>query len=494
MGLHMMSNHQYLTPRELFSAIIRHSWIVLLTVTVALALAFFLRSSGGPVYDLSASFLFSKTRQEQALGVGQSRALVRSISEGELNSEVEIARSAEVVEKLAELMHEHLNVEDLNGRSLDDTKSEIAGSLTADVLHRSNVLVVGFRTGDPKFGFHALTYFKDAYEAHRAEIHGSLRIVNFYRTQLSEARNSLRQKQAELKALADENGVTVLTTSGSEDSATSTQRESAVSSYQQNRADLAQAQVALAASRELTNALSEQLGYEPQRHLTADRMAVSPELERLLAERSELVSERDSLLQRYTPNSQAVQAIQNQLSLLDGRISERETQDGGLSGTERNRIHDELRKEYRSALAEQRSLEARVGALRTALSENEAELASLSQAGFAIETLYSEVRGASQAVSDLQSRLNESITNAALDQERFLNISQIKAVQMPYGPSGTSVPLLLAFFGLIGLGLGLVLAVARYLLESKVSNRNQLERRLNLPCLAHLPQALPQER
>ena len=120
--------------------------------------------------------------------------------------------------------------------------------------------------------------------------------------------------------------------------------------------------------------------------------------------------------------------------------------------------------------------------------EYQKELDSVNRNAFEIESLNREARTAEENYLLYRKKYEEARISAAMDQEKFINVTIAEPARMPLTPESRdiSVKFLLALiFGILG-GVSLAFGVENYL-DHSFTTAADLEKRLGIPHLASIP-------
>ncbi len=202
---------------------------------------------------------------------------------------------------------------------------------------------------------------------------------------------------------------------------------------------LGNAEVELQSERRQVVSLREMLRHEPERLQSSNRMnqdAATEEIERALAS---LKLERDALLQDFKPDSRYVRDIDEQIKMAEDRLAQNR---GGsdFSGTESNPLHTQLKGELLRTEASLQGTDSRVASLRMQVAEYQKQLDDLNAKAFDLESLHREAQAAEEDYLLYRKKHEEARISAAMDQEKFINVTIAQPAKIPLKPVPRELP------------------------------------------------------
>jgi len=147
-----------------------------------------------------------------------------------------------------------------------------------------------------------------------------------------------------------------------------------------------------------------------------------------------------------------------------------------------------LQQDVLRAEAEANALHAREAAQAEKLSETERRLDELGRGASEIERLEQRVRDDRDSFRLYQTKYEESRISRAMDSERIASVRIIDAAVPPAEPlNGRQRVKLMLSFAFAALG-GVVLALTLHFISGRIQTISDVERALQLPVLASIPE------
>lgn len=203
--------------RDLYYTFFQHKRKMLVFFCVVMAVVIAGTFLSEEVYRSEAMLLVRLGRESVRLDptatTGQTIHISQS-RESELNSELEILKSRELVEKIIDV----IGVERLVGSSDGVDKAEsldrhnsavlkVMDKLEVKVLKNSNIISVSYEAGDPKLAQEVVTKLIELYLEKHIAVHQTPGSYKFFIEQSKHLRNELAQSEDKLWKLKNETGV-----------------------------------------------------------------------------------------------------------------------------------------------------------------------------------------------------------------------------------------------------------------------------------------------
>jgi uncharacterized protein involved in exopolysaccharide biosynthesis len=469
------------SARGLLAAGFRHKRSLISCFCGILLLAALAAILGPREYQSEAKILVKHERADPLVTPGAERAEAHdyAISGEELNSEVELIRSEDLLRKVVMACG-------LAGQSTDEHKQQrnIAGAvvrlssrLKVEVMHKTNILSVAYTSPSPELSARVVNTVVSSYLAKHVAVHSSSEL-EFFDLQVAQYRKELEKAEDALAAFSQRKDGVV---------SPATQREAVLQRENEFSAMLQQTRSGVAETRERIRTLEEEAHSTPSRVTTQLRSTDNPQvLQDLRATLLKLQLKRTELLTKYQPNYPPVRELEQEIAETEAALSSAESSPLRDQTTDVNPTRQWIDSELPKAKAELRSLESRVSNLANTVQNYDREAHYMDEQQLRHEDL---VRNAKSAEENyllyVRKREEARITNA-LDQRRILNVTVIEPATQPYLPnrSGTS-------YLLKGLILALVVTAGMLFMLEHVDNTfrtpRELEHFLPVPVLAAVP-------
>jgi len=495
--------------RDILTVVFKRRNLIILLVLSVMAATVVLSLLQPRIYRVSANLLVNRARVEVPIGPTESaQAFVGRVSEQDLNSEIEIIKSREMIEDVLQV----LGVDEMlrpkssgidrvvatvrkffGGHELsffDSMVVHLQERIYIRPVRRSNVIRITYQSEDPEWATRVVRTLTERYLVKRAERSQSSQAVVFFEQQMRDAELRLADTEKALARYVDEASITIV--AGDENSdALTVQKGSVMSRLASLEAELGDAEVALESRiREVAN-LREQISREPKRLESPNRQnqdATTEEIERAL---TTLRLERDALLQDFRPDSRHVRDIDTQIRLAEERL-ETAKKRTIFSGTESNPVYVQLKGDLLRNETEIEGIRARIISLRMHVAESRVELKDLNEKAFGVENLRRLAQAAEEDYLLYRKKSEEARISAAMDQEKFVNVTIVQPAQMPLRPEPRDLLrrfLMAVVVGLLG-GFGIAIGVDKFLSHSFTTGE-EVERKLGIPHIASIPDGIP---
>jgi len=413
-----------------------------------------------------------------------------SISEEDLNSEVELLKSEDLLRKvvLAHGMQDKMRSFSPSAFFLpkvDPQERKIARAvrvlqthLTVEPSKKSNVIVVGYSSRDARMAHNILVTLADLYQQKHMEVHHQAGQTGFFEQQADEQRKQLEEAEANLAAFPRQEGGAV---------AGSLERDITVQKTGDLKISLQQTQSGIQETQKRIANLNQQLATTPPRIVTTLKQSDNAQLmQQLKGTLLNLELRRTELLQKYQPTYRPVVEVEQEIAKTKVAIEAAETAPLRDTTTDLDTTHQWVRGELAKAQAELSALHARETTLRQAITEYEAKAAQLNDSSIAQADLQRQVKMLEESYQLYHSKAEEARISDALDRSRFLNVSVADA------PTTPALPQHSPFAYLLGSLLAAMLVSTGTVLIAEYTNRSfrtpeEVQRWLQVPLVAALP-------
>lgn len=337
--------------------------------------------------------------------------------------------------------------------------NRVLGGLSVRPDSNSNIVSVTWRSSDPVMAARVSNAVVDEYIKHslEAKYQASEQATTFLTEQIALLRQEITVAENELQQYGSERDILSL----NENQDTVTQGLTSLN------------QEVLTAQTERVQA---QISYEQLRD--ADPSTV-PEIynnvliQTMKSNMAELQQDRAELGRRFTAEHPDVKRLDGQIADLEDRID-----------TEEGRIFESL-----VANAEQqfRIAQNRESRLNSMLQQQRTQTQELNRDLVRYRQLQIEVENKQELLDTLLQRLNEAGVNSRLQGSRTSSIRKIDAATVPRTPSAPDTRQTLLYGAILGLVLGLGVALFQEHLDNTLQSSEDVEQRLGLATLAWVP-------
>lgn len=443
-------------------------------------------------FQASTSFLIERERMDPVVSPGHESEMVRAeLTEEELNSEVELLKSDDVLRQV--VMTAGLNRQK-SGLSLDGLLSlvgikqtdeeriaksalHLGRDLQIQLVKKSNLITVTYSSSDPKKAAKVLQALDDAYQQKNLAVHHPQGEFQFFDQEAQAYQKSLGDAEAQLKAFSEQQGGV----------SPQLARDITLQKLSDFAASLQQTYSDIASTEERIDALEKQAGTTPQRLTT--QSSASDDAQVLQGMKNTLMSlelKRTELLTKYQPTYPLVQEVDKQIADTKASIAAEESKPLRAETTDRNPTYAWISEELAKAKADDSALKAKAASIRAIVAKYETDARNLEQKGIQQGDLVRKVKTEEENYLLYQHKREEARMTDALDQKRILNVAIAQPPIVPTLPTNTRWLVLLAGV-LMAIGVPVGLAFILEYTNSSFRTPSEVFSELNIPVLAAVP-------
>ncbi|MGA7424365.1 MAG: Wzz/FepE/Etk N-terminal domain-containing protein [Candidatus Sulfotelmatobacter sp.] len=447
--------------RDIVTIVFRHKRVVILSFLGILTGAVLAAVLHAPEYRASTKFLIERERLDPVISPGESTPPESrgEVTEEELNSEVELIESADVLRQVVVscgLDQKKSFLGSLFGAGNDATRiakaaKRLQSDLKIEVVRKSNVISVSYTADDPQLAARVLSALGDAYLKKNVAVHRPPGQFEFFDQETQAYGKNLADAESKLKTFSSQEGGV----------APQMARDITLQKLSEFRASLQQTRADIAGTEERIRALEKQAGSTPQRLTTsASQTDDAQVLQGLKATLMTLELKRTELLTKYQPTYALVQEVDKEIADAKASIVTEEDRPIRQETTDRNPTYNWINEELAKAKADYSGLQARAAATQAIVSNYEAKAEELDQKGLVQQDLLRTMKTDEENYLMYQRKREEARMTNALDQTRILNVAIAEQPIAPTLPSNSPwtalvVGLMLAVIVSLGTAFGL---------------------------------------
>lgn len=477
-----------LTPRSVLSLLFRKGRVFSLTFIGVLAGVLVAVALIPPIYQSEMKILVERARYDPVLTAdskeGVSAAQLTPPTEQEVNSEVDLLRSRDLLQKVVleckledskSLIARLLARFRSHAERVDLAVSSLSEKLSVLPPNKSNLIDITYTNPDPQLAAKVLSTLGDQYLQKYVEAHRPVGTDTFFEQEIERYRQELQASQTRLMEFERSHNVV--------------EAQSEKNSALQKASDLdgttQTTRAALVETSDRINELQRQLKTTPARMVTQEKTSATL-LEQLKSTLFTLELKRNELLGKYAPGYRSVLDVDKQIADTKAAIAAAEKQPSVEQTTDRHDTYSWLTSELTKAKTEQVALRAREHQMREAAAMYRDRAKRLEEAGMQQQVLARNVDVAQQNYFTSLRKKEEARMSDALDRQRIFNVSIAQPANVP------AVPVYSPFLKLaLGFGLACIVAagaafVADYW-DPTFRTPEELREVLRVPVLAALP-------
>jgi uncharacterized protein involved in exopolysaccharide biosynthesis len=448
----------------------------------------------GPSYTSRMSILVNRERLEPLVtpeSTAQMPMPSTPITEEEINSEVELLSSRDVLEKvviangldrpadgfdLSSLLHPHQTRQDRIARAVKN----LAKQIKVTVVSRTNMIDVKYSSPDPQRSYGVLKSLGEFYTQKHVSVHRPAGSYEFFVRETQRYHDALEQAEAKLREFASYNQL----------AAPDAQEANLAQQVAVSIGSMHSTEQALAADEERIRDDRQQMRKTPQRLSTVQTSTVADKLldqlnETLLG----LQTKRTALLTRYDPSYPLVQDIDEQIAQTNASIAEAQKARYNTESTDVDPTFEALREDHSKTQADRAAQAATLVATKRSIKNMEAELVDLDLQSIARQDLVREVKADEQSYLTYLAKREQERTSDALDTTRIANVAIAVPPVIPVLPVFGWPVIVVAGIGIAAFA-SVGSAYAADYFDSSVRTPAQLSEHLGIPLVVVFPKRI----
>lgn len=395
-------------------------------------------------YEAEMKILLNRDRADAVITPDPSTvtpiAAVPSVSEEDINSEVELLKSRDLLEqvvrtcslepKKSSLLQRFDNV--LRGAPLtDDTRlassiQQLENRLTVEPLKKSNLIRVAYASHDPELSARVLQTLATLYQEKHAAVHRPAGTFGFFDEQVGRYRHELAAAETRLTDFDRQQGVV----------APDQQKQLVLQQLSQFEAELQQDQSSVRAAQARERALRMHEAAAPERQTTQIRKFENAQL--LADLESTLLSlelKRSEMLMKYAPEYPPVQALGTEIS--DARKAVVQARQSPVEEVTTDRVpaQDWMATELAKAEADRAQFDAQSAATAGVVRRYEKIAQQLDEKSRRKDDLVRDAKAAEDNYLLYLHKREEARISDELDSKRIVNVSIAEAATVPALPT-----------------------------------------------------------
>ncbi|HKV03886.1 MAG TPA: Wzz/FepE/Etk N-terminal domain-containing protein [Candidatus Acidoferrales bacterium] len=418
-----------------------------------------------------------------------------AVSEEDINSEVELLKSRDLLEQVVLACGLESSKQSLWARASERLGDEVRGTrptrearlaqsvqtledrLIVDPLKKTTLIRVGYTSSDPHLSARVLQTLATLYQEKHAEVHRPQGTFSFFDQQTARYRNELATAEAELADFDGREGVV----------APAAQKQLVLEQLSQFEAALQQDQLSAYAAGERSRALHAEAAAAPQRETTQIKRRDNGELlAQLEGTLLTLELKRSDMLVKYAPAYPPVEELSTQIELTQKAIAQARQAPVEETTTDRVPAQDWMATELAKSESDRAQLEAQASAAARVVRRYQDMAQQLDRKGALQDDLVRNEKTAEDNYLLYLRKREEARISDALDSKRIVNVSIAEAATVPALPTLRVGWLLIAAFFIAGIaGGGTAYAVDR--MDPSFRTPDELGKYLDVRVLASIP-------
>ena len=407
-------------------------------------------------------------------------------SEEELNTEVELLRSNDLLTKVVQAtgldklktLGDRLSISPADPRVRTERAArKLAKEMVVEAVKKSNIIQVTYPSSDPQRAAAVLTAVAKDYMEKHLEVNHPQGAVQFFEDQTSRYRQGLAEIQAKLSTFSQDEQV----------SAAPLMRDASAQKLADFDSTLRTTQASIGETEERIQDLESQLSQTPARMDTAVQSADSSMLlESLNSTLLSLELKRTELLTKYDSNYKLVKEVDAQIAQAHDAIQTAESAPLLTKTSDSDPTHEYLREELAKAKADLATFRGRAAAMAAALRAYRQDSVKMEQNALQQENLLRESKADEDNYLLYLKKQEEARIADALDTDRIVNVAIAEPPVVPALPATS--PVLFTLLGaLLAAIVSVILAFVAEYFDPSFRTADQVSEFLDVPVFASIP-------
>lgn len=484
---HAVDRHQDfpISAKDVLAIAFRRKRLIAMSFTAVVLAAVLVSVFLPPSYEAHTKLLVKRERVDPVITPGQDAPVMlhNDVTEEELNSEVELLESDDVLRQVVvasglQNYHSWLPFRKPNpAEQIEKATKRLRGSLGVDAMKKTNVINITYTADDPKLAASVLKNLNETYIQKNTEIHRPQGEYKFFEQEADRYKGELAQAEQQLKEFAAQDGGV----------APQVARDNTLLKLSEFGATLQSTEAEMAATEQKIQMLDKQSATVPSRITTQLRESDDAQLlQQLKSTLMTLELKRTELLTKYQPTYPLVQEADKEIADTRGAIAMEETKPVREQTTDENPTYQYVSTELAKAKADYSALQARAAATRAIVAMYRKQAEQLEQKGIVHQDLVRTQKADEESYLLYIHKREEARLSDALDQRQILNIAVAEQPFVPVLPAAS--PWLIVGLGLV---LGVItsagMALAADYLDPSFRTPADVIDELSVPLLASVP-------
>jgi uncharacterized protein involved in exopolysaccharide biosynthesis len=394
-----------------------------------------------------------------------------------INTEIQIIKSPELAERLvAEIpFPDDANGKNRSAAEIRGDAGRIRGLLKATPVRATNLIQISVTTDyKPEWAASVVNRAAELYLEQQIKVRKTQGVEEFYDEQEKRLRASLLKAEEALRAFQEKEKIIDAPEEVKADLL-------ALASFEKN---LKETDSLIRETEQKIPTLEEQLKQQKATISSNTNITINPVYQQIRTKLTQLELERDSLLQRYTPDDRLVKDKQAEIDELKKKLTTVKETSVGSENISINEVYRRILNELLQARVQLRALNEKKIALTRQVESYSAAAADKKRKGFEYDRLLREVNAKKENLDLYKKRAEEARISDAMDERKFSNAYILERANLPLPRANYSAFLLMTATIIFAMGVAVATAFGLEYLSKTLRNEDDIEEQLGLPVLA----------
>ena len=417
-----------LSLRELVAPLFRQKRAVLLTFVAALLVLALYFGLKGPTYASRMAILVNRERLDPLVSTESTTQMITNntaVAPEEVNSEIELLTSRDVLEKVAIAagmdqshpgfsLNGYLHPNQTRNDRIARAVKQLAKSIKTEVTTKTNIIQVTYSSGDPQLAYKVLDALGRYYKEKHVAVHRPAGSYDFFANQTNKYKDELAAAETKLRDFSRNGGV----------AAPDIQRTNLALQLADSVGIQHLAEQTVAADEQRIVSDQDQLRTIPQRVSTQQiSAAASILLDNLNTALLTAQTKRTQLVMKYEPTYPLVQETDQEIAATKAAIEQARSTQYVSQTTDRDPTFEVLREDLAKTQAELSAQRANLRATKQSIQSIQAQMVTLDQDAIVQNDLLREAKAAESNYLLYLSKREQERTTDALDSTRITNVA-----------------------------------------------------------------------
>jgi len=417
--------------------------------------------------------------------------LVEGITEQDLNSEVELLRSRDLLEQVVIGLGLHKQPDSWLRRLKDRVSGVPSGPeaeplriaratlnveqrLTVEPIQKTSLIRVSFESGDPELSARVVRTLGEKYLDKHLAVRRPAGVADFFEQETVRSREQLDAAKAKMEEFSRSSGVVSATA----------ERDAALLQATDLEHRLSETRAELAAVEQRVSVLQAERARTPERTSTESREASARLQELQRSKLLELELKRVELMRVYQSTYPLVVEVEQQIATTREAIALAERAPIQERATDVNPTYEWINTELEKARSEQGALQARVASLQSALTTTRGKAQTLDRLALESRDLERDLKTAEDNYVSYRQKQEEARISNALDTRRIVNVAVAEPAAVPLRSTRPGSMLIMVLAGLVATAGSLGLVFVFDTLDPSLRTPNEVYAVLDAPVFA----------